>query len=95
MSIVTHGYTDSIVTWGYGGAGLVASSPHTPGQIKIWLYTEYGWIQIVPFRTSMEFGPGAPGAVGRWRLIITGGVCELQECTGVNWSSHTYHGRWP
>lgn len=51
------------------------------------------YVDVIPL--YREFGPGVAGTVGNWRFIVTGGVCELQECTAAGWASYTYHGRWP
>jgi len=41
-----------------------------------------------------EWGPGVPGAVGKFRIIVTGGKLEIQECTGAGWATYTWQGRW-
>ena len=43
----------------------------------------------------VDIGPGPPGTIGNFRLIVVGGKLEIQECTGAGWSSYAYHAKFP
>jgi hypothetical protein len=63
--------------------------PRGGGNAQDWTNSKQNFMT----RGWIEIGPSAPGSIGNFRLIVTGGFLEIQKSTAPKWASHTYHGR--